>query len=145
MSTLFKITFLSFILLLLSLFSESNGGLYIYSYLSENDLYKISDLQGSGSSDFVLVVLSSGILFTLFLTTSIIKSIKLETKYILFFFYILLSAYILSLFETSSFLHISYSTISVGKNFTFTAWFMVYIVIIITVVYQILRRIKRLF
>ncbi len=143
MSTIFKITFLSFILLLLSLSFESNGGLYVYSYLSENDLYRISDLQGSGSFDFVLVVLSSGVLFTLFATTSIIKFIKPRNKYILFFFYILLSAYILSLFETSNFFHISYSTIIVGKNFTFTAWFMVYILIIITVISQVLRQIKR--
>lgn len=85
MSTLFKIIFLSFILLLLSLLIERNGGLYVYSYLSENDLYRVSELQGSGASDFVLVVASSGILFILFLITSIIKYIKINTKYFLFF------------------------------------------------------------
>lgn len=142
MSTLFKIIFLSFILLLLSLLIERNGGLYVYSYLSENDLYRVSELQGSGASDFVLVVASSGILFILFLITSIIKYIKINTKYFLFFFYLLISTYILSLFETSNFLHISYSTIFIGKNLTFIAWFAIYIIIIIAVICQNIKYIK---
>lgn len=40
------VTFLSFILLIISLFINSSGGIYANSYIANDDLYRISELQG---------------------------------------------------------------------------------------------------
>jgi len=40
------VTFLSFILLIISLFINSSGGIYTNSYIANDDLYRISELQG---------------------------------------------------------------------------------------------------
>ena len=137
------VTFLSFLLLIISLFINSFGGIYTHSYTINDDLYRISELQGSGNSDHILIILGSFILFIFMLITLIIRSIKYEIKSYLFLIYFALSTYIYNLIETSSFIEVTYSTIFLGRNYIYTFWFSIYTLIFIIITYKFIFFLKQ--
>lgn len=132
MAILLIITFLSFLSLVVSLFINGSGGLYTHSYIENNDLYKISELQGSGDNDHILLIIGSLILFILMIVTVLVRPVRYEKKLYLFLIYLTLSLYIFTLMETSNLIEISYSTIFLGKNYTYLIWVLIYILMFMT-------------
>lgn len=125
-------------LFLTSLLVERNGGLYINSYLKQGDLVRISDLQGTGGSDFVLIVISSLVLFLLISITALINTLD-QMKVTLYVFYFLISMFILNLTETAKFIDINYATLFLAKNPLYIIWFTVYLVIFTLIIYEVIR------
>ena len=87
MITLSVVTLFSFIFLIISLFINSSGGIYTNSYIATNDLYRISELQGSGGNDHIILILGSFFLFILMITTLFLRPIKEKAKSYLFLTY----------------------------------------------------------
>lgn len=136
------VTFLSFILLVISLFINSYGGIYTHSYIANDDLYRISELQGSGGNDHIFLILGSFILFLLMVITLFVRPIKEEIKSYSFLAYLMLTLYIFNLMETSNFIEITYSTIFLGKNYIYLIWLLLYILMFLATIYKVIIFLK---
>lgn len=133
-----KLIFISFLIFLTSLFVERSGGLYINSYWEKGDLIRISELQGTGDSDFIMIVISSFILFFSILTTSLTKVLD-SIKILLYMIYLLISIILLNFTETANFIDINYATLFLAKNPLYITWFVLYIAIYVLVAYELFK------
>lgn len=132
----FLLTFLSFII-------NFHGGLYISSYIEEGDLYRISDLQGTGNSDYVLLIISSIALLVFSLISFLLNiySKLFATFFLLLSFFI--SLFFLYLMETSYFHDIAFSTIFKGKNVIFILWLLLYICLFFRIILDCYLKINK--
>lgn len=122
-----SIILMSLILAILSLFINDSGGLYIHSYLENSDLYKISDLQGSGESDHVLIIIASVFLLVANSISSIFFLVNRKLSILFMLFSMIISFCILMFMETASFIDIAFSTVYKGNNLAFSLWLILYI------------------
>ncbi|SUD89801.1 hypothetical protein [Psychrobacter phenylpyruvicus] len=127
---------------LLSFGIQSSGGLYTHSYIIDNDIYSLSDLQGAGGNDFVLLIIGSGALFLLLTFINALYILKPVIKSILSLIAIIISLWFFGLMETASFINISYATILFGDNIIFSIWLSLFILLNILVFSNILISIK---
>ena len=126
----------SLLLCILSFLVNAFGGLYIDDYVSEGDLYKISELQGIGSKDDVCVILASIILLLASMVSLSINFAWRKTSIILMVLAFAFSLFVLSLMDTSDFSSIAFATIFKGSNVVFSLWFLVYLGLFAKIVYD---------